>query len=898
MNNKKLISLALLSLGCSVWAAEIPDKPAVPLFEVVASANEAVQLQAAKDLMERRLPEAAKAFKVAMIPKENDLDVFEVESVGSEIWVRGSTGVALATGWNWYLKHVCNLQMTWCGSNMSLEVKNIKPVPGGKFRQVMPHRDIAYMNYCTLSYSMSWWDWKRWEWETDYMAMNGINMPLAVVGIEVVWYNALIRVGLSDGEARAFLSGPAYHAWQWMQNLEGLCGPLPKSWIDSHRELGQKIMNRQRSLGMRPIQQGFSGHVPRIFREKFPKAKINLQGNWCDVPGVAQLDPVDPFFGEFGRIFMEEQGKLFGLGGYYAADPFHESQPPKDIKKEDLPEYLASVGRSIHAVFNAIDPKSTFVMQSWTIRKDIACAVPKGRLLVLDLAGDKWNRTEGFWGHNFTTGQLHNFGGRIELHGNLDQVSKNNFMKAKKEYPATSYGTGLFMEGIVQNPVFYDIVMDTWWQDQPLKVEEWINGYIHRRYGVNDGPANEVWKYMTTKGPYKPGSPGIEWGSIVCARPALNCKKSGPNGEFRLEYKPEELLKAWELLLSDKSRCQNKDGYRFDIVDIGRQVLSNYGKDLHEDVKTAFLRKDKSAYAQKSALFISLLRDVDRICETRGEYRFGDWLEAARKWGTTEEEVKLYDKNASILLTLWGPEHNPAVNFDYAWREWSGLIREFYIPRWQMFHAMLADKLEKGESYSEDKIRMACDRPAWRSTEFFTKMAEWETAWVNLPKPNWKKLDVGSGDELKVAEMLLEKWKPIIEEAYKNLPNKAVERLQAQGVTVALEWTPEILADSSKDIEIDGSKFLTSEGTYEVEFQFKGGNSALVIDYVALMQEGVEIMRDAHSGWAGNAHKANIYKVNLDVIANGAKYGLKIKMRGEGGSNSKGIILVRKMVKK
>ena len=38
------------------------------------------------------------------------------------------------------------------------------------------------MNVCTFGYSYVHWDWKRWEHEIDWMALNGINMPLAFNG--------------------------------------------------------------------------------------------------------------------------------------------------------------------------------------------------------------------------------------------------------------------------------------------------------------------------------------------------------------------------------------------------------------------------------------------------------------------------------------------------------------------------------------------------------------------------------------------------------------------------------------------------------------------------------------------------------------------------------------------
>lgn len=34
---------------------------------------------------------------------------------------------------------------------------------------------------------------------------------------------------------------------------------------------------------MHPIQQGFSGHVPMLFKTKFPKARILEQNGWCNV---------------------------------------------------------------------------------------------------------------------------------------------------------------------------------------------------------------------------------------------------------------------------------------------------------------------------------------------------------------------------------------------------------------------------------------------------------------------------------------------------------------------------------------------------------------------------------------------------------------------------------------
>ena len=39
---------------------------------------------------------------------------------------------------------------------------------------------------------------------------------------------------------------------------------------------------------MTPIQQGFSGYVPRELKDKYPEAKIRLQPGWCGFKGAGQ----------------------------------------------------------------------------------------------------------------------------------------------------------------------------------------------------------------------------------------------------------------------------------------------------------------------------------------------------------------------------------------------------------------------------------------------------------------------------------------------------------------------------------------------------------------------------------------------------------------------------------
>ena len=156
---------------------------------------------AVRALIKRRVPGIADRFELAVMPREGDHDQFEVVSLPDDrIGIHGSTGVAMATGFNWYLKHLCHRWMTWCGSDIeSLTPSDLKPVPNGKFRCVLPNQKVVYLNYCTLSYSMAWWDWKRWQSQNCYSSksLTGCssrflhpllsNHRAARVGKVVVW---------------------------------------------------------------------------------------------------------------------------------------------------------------------------------------------------------------------------------------------------------------------------------------------------------------------------------------------------------------------------------------------------------------------------------------------------------------------------------------------------------------------------------------------------------------------------------------------------------------------------------------------------------------------------------------------------------------------------------------
>ncbi len=710
--------------------------------------------EAARGLVRRVLPSHAAQIDVEQISAgPQGADVFEVQTVAGRLVLRGNSGASIASALGWYLANVAHLQASWDGDNLALPGA-LPPVPHPT-RRVSPYRTRAYLNYCTFNYTMSWWDQARWEREIDWMALHGVTMPLATTGQEAVWEATLRRFGMADDEIRTFLAGPAFGCWQLLTNIEQWAGPLPQSWIDAHLALGRFIVERERSLGMTPILQGFSGCVPLALHSKFPKALIVPKAIWCAVPpGTAQLDPDDPLFGQIGRAFLEEQARLLGTDHLYAADPFHEGEPPRDT-----PGYLQSVGAKLFAIANDFDSKATIVMQGWTIREGIVQGIPVDRILVLDLTGEKWRETEAFWGRPWVVGVLHNFGGRTCTGANLPQIATRAPGLLSDPKGGRLVGLGAFPEAIEQNPVVYDLAFSLAWERTAPDLGRWLQDYATARYGLDCPQAQAAWVTLG-RSVYAQRSPSPAMESPILSRPALKLDRASAWGDFERDYEPRDVWAAWEQLLAAAPWIGAAETYRYDLVDVARQGLADLSVPLFEEVSAAYAARDSVRFVVAKEQFLDLIRDMDTLLATRREFLLGRWLSDARRWGGTPQERDLYEENARMLLTVWGPNSPQAFLYDYAGRQWSGLLRGFYLKRWEKFFAFLATQ---PPGYSEAKLPLVMNRPGNDANPFYRDLSNWEYQWCVGHESYTAQPE---GDSVVTARALLGKWAPAMRSSY------------------------------------------------------------------------------------------------------------------------------------
>lgn len=206
---------------------------------------------------------------------DTTIDIFRIYSEGSKLVIEGNDAISMAAGLNHYLKNYCGVTVSWYAFE-PVQYPAQMPAVETPVRVEAKVKDRFFLNYCTFGYTMPWWKWEDWERFIDWMALNGINMPLANTGQEAVWQKVWRRHGLSDDEIRSYFTGPAHLAWHRMCNIDHYDGPLPQTWIDSQAKLQKRILRRERGLGMRPVLQAFGGHVPEQLRRYIPKRRLPI----------------------------------------------------------------------------------------------------------------------------------------------------------------------------------------------------------------------------------------------------------------------------------------------------------------------------------------------------------------------------------------------------------------------------------------------------------------------------------------------------------------------------------------------------------------------------------------------------------------------------------------------
>ncbi|KAF2626397.1 glycoside hydrolase family 89 protein [Macroventuria anomochaeta] len=672
-------------------------------------------------LIERRLPSHSGQFEFHLEEAhntsvaQNSKYAISTASNGSVIICGGSLS-ALSVGLRHYLSDVAHVDIYWfIGNELDKAASPLPGINGTITRQsTVPWR--YFFNTVTFSYTTPFWSWKDWELELDWLALHGVNLPLAWVGYEKILLDVFQEIGLTDDEILPFFSGPAFQAWNRLGNIQGSwSGELPRSWIDSQFELQKQILERMLELGMTPILPAFTGFGPRALTDLYPNATIVNGSRWEDFPPeytkTTFLEPSDPLFADLQNRVISKQVEYYGnITQFYTLDQYNENDPYSG----DL-SYLRNITRGTWQSLKAANTAAVWVMQGWLfysnenfwtkerIEAYLSGVEEDSDMLILDLFSEsqpQWQRTNSYYGKPWIWNELHNYGGNMGLYGQIDNVTIDPIEALASS--SSLVGFGLTPEGQEGNEIIYSLLLDQAWQSSPIDTKQYFHDWVTTRYSHSSN---------CTSAPSLPSSLYTTWELLrTSAYNNTNLKSNAvPKNIFELapnitglvnrtghhpttlNYNTSVVFEAWKFLLSaaeEKEELWEHAAYQHDLVDITRQVFANEFLSAYNTLISTWNSSTPSAnttstISSLSTTLLANLQTLDILLLALPQFRLSTWLESARaRAGNNTQLADFYAYTALNQITLWGPDGE--IN-DYASKQWGGLVGPYYGKRWEVF---------------------------------------------------------------------------------------------------------------------------------------------------------------------------------------------------------------------
>ena len=672
------------TIVATVLAAILALTPGTLHANVVDSG---VAREALQELVGQKI---ARQVHFSHLSSEREGDLFRISGMPGAVQIAGSSTIALLTGFNWYLKYVAHGQLSTNGNNLTLPEK--LPAPSTTIEIRSPYRYRYALNENVSGYSTPYWQLPRWKHEIDLLAVSGVNVLLLDRGTDLALYQTFRDFGYTDKDIPTWITLPAHQNWQLMGNMCCFSGPISMQLLKKRADSARRILAYIRKLGITPVLPGYYGIVPTNFARKYPNAHVIPQGKWPDNNGFTRpdwLDPRDPLFAKIAADFYRHQRELFGDTSIYSMEVFQEGGTPGDVP---VGEGSVAIQHSLEAAH----PGAFWMMLAWgeNPRPALINAVDRTKLMIVDEEFNqnlRHNPENEYKGAPYLYGAIWDFGGRNTLGAHLQAYGARipQFGTAPHGHME---GIAYYNEGLDTDPAAFDFFMEMAWRLQPVNLSEWFSNYAERRYGGRDAHAERAWRIILDTVYHIPADQEAAQDSFFNMRPSLSAEHAW--GGTDIVYDPAKFESALPELLAIAPKLRVSETYRYDLVNITRQILDNRSHVLLPQIKAAYEARDEPLLASLTHEWLHLMQLEDSLLATDKWFLSGPWLDAPRDWakGSTEEKALSYD--AHSILTTWG-DRDPSRNLgDYANKDWSGLVGTLYYQRWKIYFESLTAALK------------------------------------------------------------------------------------------------------------------------------------------------------------------------------------------------------------
>jgi len=647
-------------------------------------------------------------FTLRLAPGTAGDESFTLSGTAGRIEVVATTPSALTQGAGWYLKHVARADLMLRGSMPALPA--VLPAPPAEIHRAASVRHRYVFNDTNDGYNDAYLPWADWENQLDLLALHGINEVYLTVGTDAVFQRLLQRYGYGADELRRWIPDPAHQPWWVLQNMSGNETPITDAQLARRAELGRRIADRARELGMVPVLPGYWGTVPTDFAARNPGAHVVAQDQWVGYQRPGWLDPTSDLFARVAADYYALSADVLGPSTMYKMDPLHEGGLAGDID-------LGAAAGGIERALQAARPGATWVILGWAGNPSpalVAGVHDASRLLLLASEADRyptWDSARGWPGVPYAFGSIYNYGGHTSFGANATTIVERWFADRAGPESDRLAGIAIFPEAWNSNPAVAELMSELPWQPARFALEAWLATYAAGRYGSDDARLASAWMGLarTAYAMAPDGDPEAP-DTLFNAQPGLTATTASPFGRGRMRYSGPDLEKTWRSLLAGAPAVVQQDAYRFDLADLTRQVIANRARVLLPRIRRAFERADAPQFTALAARWLELISLADRVQGTHAAFLLGPRLAHATAAGADAGEQAALRRTVLNLITNWGTRAGYDSGLrDYANRDWNCVTGTYYLARWTAFFAGLQGQLAGGAAPAIDWYRMGED---------------------------------------------------------------------------------------------------------------------------------------------------------------------------------------------
>ena len=259
------------------------------------------------------------------------------------------------------------------------------------------------------------------------------------------------------------------------------------------------------------------------------------------------------------------------------------------------------------------------------------------------------------------------------------------------------------------NPFAFDLYTEMAWHEELVELPAWTDAYAVRRYGAADPHAQRVWQILLNTaysyradGDPNHGERDASQESLFNSQPSLSATRASSYSPDLLRYNAEDLKPALTELLEVAPSLRSTETYRYDLVDVARQVMANESRAMLPQIEQAYNTGDRAAFAALTSKWLRRMQLQDQLLATDQFFLLGRWLSYVPAWASSSGELDRLNYDARSILTTWGDRHASETGLhEYGNRDWAGLTADYYLPRWKLYFDSLSASLASGHPPSK-----------------------------------------------------------------------------------------------------------------------------------------------------------------------------------------------------